>query len=138
MLERSKGRTKLFSNISPSQYGWISTGTGVRGVTLTYFARQHDAQVEVYIDRGADLEEENKAIFDKLFRSRKSIEEAFGHALEWQRLDGRQACRVRKVFANGGYRDDERWPEVQDALIDAMVRLEKAFKPHIAKTDFLK
>lgn len=136
LLERSKGRTELFSNISPSQYGWLSKGTGVRGVNLWYSVRQHDAQVEVYIDRGADLEKENKAIFDKLFRSRKSIEKAFGHALEWQRLDDRRACRVRKVFAHGGYRDDERWPDVQDALIDAMVRLEKSFKPHIARLNF--
>ncbi len=116
LLERSKGRTKLFSNISPSQAGYIGTATGVRGVNFTYSARQHDAQVEVYIDREAESETENKAIFDRPFRSRKSIEKTFGHALEWQRLDDRRACRVRIVFANGGYRDDERWPEVQDAL----------------------
>lgn len=134
LLERSKERTKLFSNISASQYNWIGTGTGIRGVTLLYQVRQHDAQVEVYIDRGKDAEEENKAIFDQLSRSRRQIETIFGDELEWQRLENRRACRIRKLFALGGYREQEEiWQEVQDALIDAMVRLEKAFKPHIAK-----
>lgn len=32
----------------------------------------------------------------------------------------------------GGWRSDEsKWPEVQDAMIDGMVRLEKALKPQI-------
>ena len=136
LLERSKGKTKLFSNISPNQYGWIGTGTGVRGISLLYSVRQNDAQVEVYIDRGKDFDEENKTIFDKLSQSKTQIEAVFEDELQWQRLDGRRACRIRKVLDNGGYRDEEKWPQVQDALIDAMIRQEKAFKPHIAKLKF--
>jgi len=30
----------------------------------------------------------------------------------------------------------ERWPQIQDAMIDAMVRLERAFKPEIQKLKF--
>jgi hypothetical protein len=40
----------------------------------------------------------------------------------------------------GGWRSDEaRWPENQDAMSDAMVRLEQALRPQIAalKSDFL-
>ena len=33
----------------------------------------------------------------------------------------------------GGYRDQDRWPTIQDAMIDAMIRLDKALAPHIAK-----
>jgi hypothetical protein len=33
----------------------------------------------------------------------------------------------------GGYRDpEEQWPTIQDAMIDAMIRLEQAVKPHLA------
>jgi hypothetical protein len=35
--------------------------------------------------------------------------------------------------AIGGYRDEERWSAIQEAMIDSMVRLEAALKPHIAK-----
>jgi hypothetical protein len=39
----------------------------------------------------------------------------------------------------GGWKSDEsKWPDVQDAMIDGMVRLEKALKPQIAslRTEF--
>ena len=32
----------------------------------------------------------------------------------------------------GGYRDDEAmWPEIQDAMIDSMIRLEKVLRPFL-------
>jgi hypothetical protein len=95
---------------------------------------QHEAAAELYIDRGADREAENKLIFDTLAADREAIEAAFGGPLEWQRLEERRACRVRKTVTAGGYRDDEReGPAVQDALIDAMVRLHQALEPYVAR-----
>ena len=48
-------------------------------------------------------------------------------------VEGKRACRIRKDFEIGGYSDEEKWPEIHDALIDAMILLEKAFRPRIAK-----
>jgi hypothetical protein len=39
---------------------------------------------------------------------------------------------VGKRIEIGGCRDDEeKWPQIQDAMIDAMIRLERALRPHI-------
>jgi hypothetical protein len=47
-------------------------------------------------------------------------------------LEDRRACRIRKSITIGGWRDaPAKWPEVYAALVDAMVRLEKALKPHV-------
>ena len=41
--------------------------------------------------------------------------------------------KTAHTFLVGGWRSDEaRWTEAQDAMIDRMVRLEKALKPQIA------
>ncbi len=133
LLERAKERTKLHANISPGQYSWIGTSAGRRGLGFNYAVRQHEASVELYIDRGKDADEENKTIFDTLVASKDDIEATFGEPLEWQRLESKRACRIRKEIELGGYRDEARWPANQDAMIDAMIRLEKALKPHIAK-----
>ena len=54
--------------------------------------------------------------------------------MSWQRLDGKRACRIAYTTTIGGYRSDEsKWPEIQDAMIDAMIRLENALIPHLAK-----
>lgn len=132
LLERAKTKTKLHASISPGQYSYIPTGAGKYGLSFNYDIRKHDAMVELYIDRGDGAEKENEAIFDKLHASISSIEQDFGEPLEWQRLEGKRACRIMKTIGMGGYRDEEsKWPEIQDAMIDAMIRLEKALRPHI-------
>lgn len=132
LLDRAKAKTTLHANISPGRENWIATGAGKQGLNYNYVIRQHDSHVELYIDRGKETEEENKAIFDELARSKDSVEGAFGGELEWQRLDARRACRIKKNIDLGGYRDEDKWPEIHDAMIDAMIRLERALKPHIA------
>lgn len=133
LLERARQRTKLHASISPTHHNWIGTGAGKSGLTFNYVARQHEAYVELYIDRGKESEEENKTIFDQLMRYKESIEAEFGGPLEWQRLEGRRACRIRKTISVGGYLDEDKWPEVHESMVDAMVRLEKALKPYIQK-----
>ena len=77
--------------------------------------------------------EENKAWFDQLATKRSIIEENFGATLNWLRMDDKKLCRIVYELPNGGYRDDEEqeWPRIQNDMIDAMNRLEKAFKSHI-------
>jgi hypothetical protein len=134
LLKRAKDKSKLHANISPSQHGWISAGSGKRGVGFNYAILKHEGAVELYIDRGKEAGDESKIIFDSLAASKDAIEKEFGGPLEWQRLEGKRACRIKKIIPLGGYRDDEsKWPSIQDAMIDAMICLERAFKPYIAK-----
>lgn len=129
LLERAREKTTLHARISPSFDFWISKGAGSSGLAYNYLIRTHDSSVELYIDKANA--EENKAIFDKLLHDKEAIEQAFGAPLDWQRLDTRKACRICCVFAGGGLRDRDRWPEIQERMIDAMIRLEKAFAPRI-------
>ena len=134
LLDRAKTKTNLHANISPSYQNWIDASAGKGGLKFNYVIRQHDANVELYIDRGKDKGPENKKIFDDLRLSKEAIEDAFGGSLEWQRLEGKRACHVAKNIALGGYRDhSDKWPETQDALVDAMILLESAFRPYIAR-----
>ena len=96
LLEKAKSRTELHANISPRMYHWAGTGAGVTGLTYSYVVTRHAATVELYIDKGKEAGEDNKAIFSQLFSAKQDIENAFGGPLEWQKLEGRRACRIRK------------------------------------------
>ncbi len=134
LLSRAKEKSKLHANNSPRDGAYMSAGSGVRGLFFSYTILKHEGAVELYIDRGKDAGDESKTIFDFLSASKNAIEKAFGGALEWQRLEGKRACRVISFIPLGGYRDEEsKWPSIQDAMIDAMVRLENALRPCIAK-----
>lgn len=131
LLDYAKTKTRLHANVSPSHQTSVTTGAGRTGLGFSYVINQHEAGVELYIDRGKDRAEENAAILEELFSHREEIEEAFGESLDWQRLEGKRACRIRKDLTVGGYRDEERWPAIFEAMVDAMVRLERALKPYI-------
>jgi len=132
LLSRPKAKGTRHANTSPVEYGWIAAGSGVRGVPFTYVIGKDEARVEIYIDRGTGRAAENKRIFDLLREHQGEIEAAFCGGLSWQRLDDKGACRIAYILTAGGYKSDEsKWPDIQDAMIDAMIRLEKALTPHL-------
>ncbi len=133
LLEHAKGKSKLHANISPGPHNWIGASAGHTGLSLNFAIRQHDGQVELYIDVDKETGEGNTKIFNKLHGHKDEIEKAFGEPLEWEALEAKRACRIRKTVGVGGWRDEEKWPEVHEAMTDAMVRLEKALKPYLQK-----
>lgn len=133
LLEKSKSKTRLHETISPSQHNWIGTGAGKRGLGYNYSITQHEGKVELYIDRGKESEDENKKIFDEFYVHKDEIEKTFGDKLSWERLDNKRARRIAKSITVGGYRDPEKWDSTIDAMIDAMIRLEKTLSPIISK-----
>ena len=126
LLDAAKERTKLHARISPGPYNWVGAGSGVRGLGWNYAIRQHDTQVELYIDRKDT--DENAQVFERLHADQEAVEAAFGTELEWQRLETKRACRIRHRLELGGWRDEEKWPEVIEATVQAMIRLEKALR----------
>jgi hypothetical protein len=117
------------ANRTPGIYSWIGASSGIRGLGFNLAVFQQSSQAELYIDRGE--REENKAIFDQLFARQQQIEKEFPHALEWERLEGSRASRIKSVVA-GGYKTPEaEWPTIQRELVSRIAALEKALRPHL-------
>jgi hypothetical protein len=132
LLEIAKTKSKLHANRSPGQYYWLGGATGKRGLGLNYVVTEHTTRLELYIDRGQGAQAENKAIFDQILAKKAEIEVAFEGNLEWHRLDDMRASIITHTIKLGGWRDPEKWPQIQEATTDAMAKLEKALKPAIA------
>lgn len=133
LLERARQRgVPYHAQRSPGKDSWLSAGAGIKsGVAYNYNIFTDSAAVELWIQ--TESATENKRIFDHLLSQRDPIEAAFGGALIWNRLDDKRASRVRAELEVGGLYDPEtQWPKIQDAMIDAMDRLVKALKPHVA------
>lgn len=136
LLEAARAKTPLHAKISPTQYHWISTGASKAGLSYNYTIRQHDVTVELYIDRGKESGAENQEIFDRLYANKDEIESSFGDSLEWERLESKRACRIKKDLTIGGYRDEEaNWQPIQNQMIEGMIKLEKALKTWISKLE---
>lgn len=131
LLSLALSKTKLHSSISPGIKSWAGTSAGVQGLGFNYAVRQHDAQVELYIDQDKDTGDGNQKILEKLEANKESIEKEFGAPLNWEMLEERRACRISYVLNLGGLQDEEKWPQIHAALVDAMIRFEKALRPHL-------
>jgi hypothetical protein len=131
LIERSAKVSKLHAHITPGEYSWIGTSSGIRGLNFNYSVIQDECGAELYIDRGKDSEDENNRIFDQLHEHRDLVEKSFGGPLKWERLEGKRACRIKHT-QEGGYRyPEDAWPDIQNAIIDKMNQLEQALRPFL-------
>lgn len=118
----------LYQNISPSKESWIAAASGLRGLSLNFVSTKDYCRAELYIDRGD--KSENEAVFDLLLAQKDEIETEFGGPLVWERLDAKRACRI-KSEREGNIFERERWPEMIDFMVKAMIKLEIVLKPRL-------
>ena len=121
---------KQYQNISPSKDHWLSCSSGVSGISFALIFLKKEVRVELNITSSDAAT--NKAIFDQFLERKASVEEAFGHELQWQRLDEKKACRVKFGQAVDGY-NEENWEMMIEWLVEHFPKLEKAFRPEIEK-----
>lgn len=120
----------LFARVNPTKDHWLSAGSGVRACPFQMIFGQREARVELSLNRSEAAE--NKWLFDQLFSQRAQIEAAFGHPLDWRRMDDKQQSRI--VFAQtfDGY-NKEFWPEMVAWLSEHIRALEKAFQEPLTR-----
>jgi hypothetical protein len=128
LLAKAKEKTDLHARTSPSHVYYVSTRIE-SGLDLAYVVpRLKLARVELYFSSGD--KERNKQLFDHLFGGKEQIESRFGGPLEWERLDDKIACRI-KAETDIPCGDESSWPDLQEALIEMMIRFEKALRPSL-------
>ena len=69
-------------------------------------------------------------MFDRLIEKKDKIEAAFGHEIEWLRLDDKKACRLQFGVPCEGY-NRENWPEYVGWHVEHMRKWEAALRDHI-------
>lgn len=131
LLEKAKSKTQLHAHISPGSKPDIGTSTGIRGLYFKYILGREGARVELYIDREDVVW--NKQTFNSLLQHKTEIEALFGSPLNWESLPNRRASCIRYIVSVYSFKDHDHWDHLQDQMIDAMIRLEAAFRQYINK-----
>jgi len=112
---------------------WYAFSSGVQGFTYgTSFAQGGRVRAELYIDQGDG--DRNKGLFDSLLKQKEPIEQEFMGPLEWDRLDGRQACRVA-VYRDGSIdMPEEALAEIRAWAVETLLRLKRVFGPRLSRS----
>ena len=132
LIEKSNQEMDLFlKDSSPFDRGNVRTKATDSGkLYWLYQIKKDDANAQLFFQ---DSDKEfNIRSFRFLKEKQADIEEAFGDELEWDLDANRSQQYIRALSKIGGLSDEEKWPEIQDDMVDRMVRLEKALRDHIA------
>lgn len=130
-LQSLQQKCNYYDNISPSKSNWIGTGSGISNVAFNSVISNYYARVELYISR--NQKEENKLIFDELFREKDNIENEFGNALVWERLDDKKACRIKYEINNIDYFNRDDWDKMINFMSEHLPNLINSFSKRLKK-----
>lgn len=134
LLDKAKEKTQLHIHTKPTINNYIGAGAGMSGLAYNYIVLMDSARVELYISRPDG--EWNNQTFQYFSQNKEAIESLFGEPLDWQPLPDKNACRICYWITDYGLSNEDSWEELQDRLIDAMVRLQRAFQPYIRRMKF--
>ncbi|NDW43781.1 DUF4268 domain-containing protein [Ruegeria sp. PrR005] len=123
------GRHAFLKPLKAPAQSWIAHSIGKSGflVSMVMNSKARWIRAEIYLGG-----KEAKVHFDKLFEKRRRIENTFGSELEWQRLDGKQDCRIC-ISRTSDPNDRSDWPDQHRWLIESLIRLHDTFRPIIAE-----
>jgi hypothetical protein len=126
LLQEMNEKSDLFKNISPSKDNWIGCGSGYSGLAYNFVITSNYARIELWINKGA--QEDNKEIFDSIYKFKGEIESSFGDQLDWQRRDDGKGSRIAYWLRYVNVFNEEDWPEMINFLTSNMVKFEIAMK----------
>lgn len=126
LLQEMNKKSDLFKNISPSKDNWIGCGSGYSGLSYNFVITSNYARIELWINKGA--QEDNKEIFDSIYKFKGEIESSFGDQLDWQRRDDGKGSRIAYWLRDVNVFNEEDWPEMINFLTSNMVKFEIAMK----------
>jgi hypothetical protein len=121
----------LFAGKKAVDDNWISETVGLGSVQYQYVIRKKWADVQLLIEYDLRSNEKNRAIFEALYADRAAIEAEVGEPLDWDYKPERRSQYVRKRFTSGGLVCDWTWPALQDDMINAMIRFDRAIRPRL-------
>lgn len=116
----------------PAPKQWMDYSLGRTGIVLRLEISERESRLKI----GVYLQgESSKKWFASLENDRPRIDEAFGQALDWDRLPHRQSCRIGLMLENADPTDEDDWPRQHQWLLDMAKRFDRTFRPVIAKLD---
>lgn len=130
LLEKSRHKTDLFSDNKGTTQTNLNASIPGSDFKYGYNVKKHQARVAIYID--TPDKEENERKFRKLESKKDHIENDFSNELNWEISPSTRFCKIETIVSEEyGWDDEENWDELQEEMIDTMILLDKAFKPHI-------
>ena len=103
----------------------VAVGSSDAHIAIDLVNKDGMIVVEMYVS-------DNKELFDKLYDNKDAIENALGSELEWARLDGKKASRIKYSIPGLNFDDHSNYDNLMNQTIDFAVKMRDVFKKYIS------
>ena len=134
VLAELKAKAPGMTSANKVGYGsWFAFSAGRSGCVFSFaFTQDKRFRVELYIDRGDAVL--NEQTFDLLQNQAEGIEAEMGAPLNWDRLEGKRACRISYYGADAEITDSpEKLAEVGAWAVQTMIEFRNVLAPRLMK-----
>lgn len=121
--------TNLFKSVSPSKDHWLSTGSGIGGITYTILVTKAYTAIELTISRAS--KQENKDYYNFLFQKKAAIEIDFGSSLIWDELPNNKMSRIKVQLDNVNIYEENDWIKMNNFITLNLSKFENALHKQI-------
>ena len=102
----------------------VAVGSSDAHITIELVNKNGIIVVGLYINN-------NKALFDQLFKNKDDIEEKFGSPLIWDRLDTKKASRIQYSISGLNFDNHSNYTELMNRTIDVAVKMRNVLKQYM-------
>lgn len=119
-------RGKPFNLRKASTDHWYDVAVGVSSahVAINLVNKDNNVVVELYIN-------DDKELFDSLYEKKEEIEEKLGFSLDWDRLDGKKASRIKHYINGLNFDDHSNYDTLMNEVVDKAVLMRDTFKKYL-------
>lgn len=117
--------SRIFNKRKPTTDHWMdfSIGSSACHIAVSQIQKRKAVDVELYIN-------DDKELFKSLFAHKDEIEKNMEMELEWKELPERKASRIL-IEKTVDLDDRATWPEQFDYIMDACIKMKRAFKRYL-------
>lgn len=124
--ERIIAKGKPFNTRKPTTDHWYNVAIGSSSCFISIALVNSDSYVgiELYIPN-------DKELYDSLFTHKDEIQKQIGLELDWERLDGKKASRIKYKIYGLDFDNHDNYPQLMDEIIEKVILFRNVFQKFV-------
>ena len=120
----SRGKPFNIRKATTDHWYDVALGTSEAHIAINLVNKDGNIVVEVYIN-------DNKDLFDILYKNREDIEKQLGFTLIWDRLNNKKASRIKHTIPGLNFNDHSNYDILMNQIIDTAIKMRDVFKKYL-------
>ena len=128
LIDRLREEYQFTGAKKAQSQNWYPFASGFSGLRYgVIFPQEKGVRVHLWIGK----RDQNEILFDALREQQEAIESELQESIEWHRMEGHKSCRIAVIRPGAITDNPEMLKEIQDWMIDRLLKFKQVFGPRL-------